>query len=106
MFPRSALASTSPPGDVVINVDAENNGKQLEKVALLGKQSQQDKSPLPPQPQQQPQPKGNNGNGGKNSKKKKKGKTDIEEEDVDMQTLDWWSKYFVSVEKMPERVRT
>ncbi|XP_041419577.1 otoferlin isoform X3 [Xenopus laevis] len=41
----------------------------------------------------------------KKKKKKKKGVEEIEEEEPDESMLDWWSKYFASIETMKEQLR-
>jgi len=39
--------------------------------------------------------------GGKGKKKRKKGE-EVEEEELDESMLDWWSKYFASIETLKE----
>ncbi|KAL7873041.1 hypothetical protein AOLI_G00121120 [Acnodon oligacanthus] len=42
---------------------------------------------------------------GKGKKKRKKGGEDIEEEELDESMLDWWSKYFASIETLMEIIK-
>lgn len=39
---------------------------------------------------------------GKGKKRKRKKGEDIEEDDLDESMLDWWSKYFASIETLTE----
>ncbi|KAL7862243.1 hypothetical protein SRHO_G00136840 [Serrasalmus rhombeus] len=42
---------------------------------------------------------------GKGKKKRKKGGEDVEEEELDESMLDWWSKYFASIETLMEIIK-
>ncbi|XP_023662401.2 otoferlin isoform X2 [Paramormyrops kingsleyae] len=46
-----------------------------------------------------------NDDGKKKKKKKKKGEEPEEEAEADESTLDWWSKYFASIETLKERLK-
>nr|XP_055041938.1 otoferlin isoform X4 [Misgurnus anguillicaudatus] len=84
-----------PAGDIVVNMDPEHNFKKMDTVVKLDATSdavvkvdlnedEKDK--------------------GKKKKKKKKG-DEAEEEEPDESMLDWWSKYFASIETMMENLR-
>ncbi|XP_057208494.1 otoferlin isoform X9 [Triplophysa rosa] len=82
-------------GDIVVNMDPEPNFKKMDTIVKLDattdavvkidmNEDEKDKE--------------------KKKKKKKKG-DEIEEEEPDESMLDWWSKYFASVETMMENLR-
>ncbi|XP_057208493.1 otoferlin isoform X8 [Triplophysa rosa] len=72
-------------GDIVVNMDPEPNFKKMDTIVKLdANEDEKDKE--------------------KKKKKKKKG-DEIEEEEPDESMLDWWSKYFASVETMMENLR-
>ncbi|XP_076874077.1 otoferlin isoform X7 [Brachyhypopomus gauderio] len=82
-------------GDIVVNVDPDTNVKKMETVVKLEATSdavvkidvnEDDKDKE------------------RKKKKKKKGE-DPEDEEPDESMLDWWSKYFVSIETMMENLR-
>ncbi|XP_076874070.1 otoferlin isoform X1 [Brachyhypopomus gauderio] len=84
-----------PSGDIVVNVDPDTNVKKMETVVKLEATSdavvkidvnEDDKDKE------------------RKKKKKKKGE-DPEDEEPDESMLDWWSKYFVSIETMMENLR-
>ncbi|XP_065112871.1 otoferlin isoform X4 [Paramisgurnus dabryanus] len=92
--PHSSLIS-HPAGDIVVNMDPEPNFKKMDTVVKLDattdavvkidlNDDEKDK--------------------GKKKKKKKKG-DETEEEEPDESMLDWWSKYFASIETMMENLR-
>ncbi|MCI4389544.1 hypothetical protein PGIGA_G00099320 [Pangasianodon gigas] len=72
-------------GDIVINMNPEANVKKMDTVVKLdANEDEKEKE--------------------KKKKKKKKGE-EVEEEEQDESILDWWSKYFVSIETMMENLR-
>ncbi|XP_069089789.1 otoferlin isoform X7 [Pleurodeles waltl] len=70
-----------PTGEIVVNVEPEVPIKKMETMVKL-EASEEDKE----------------------KKKKKKGE-EIEEEEPDESMLDWWSKYFASIETLKEQLR-
>uniref|UniRef100_A0A8C1DVY4 Otoferlin n=1 Tax=Cyprinus carpio carpio TaxID=630221 RepID=A0A8C1DVY4_CYPCA len=87
-----------PSGDIVVNMDPEPNIKKMDtvvkidattdavvKVDLNEDEMEKDKE--------------------KKKKKKKKKGEEVDEEEPDESMLDWWSKYFASVETMMENLR-
>ncbi|XP_057208496.1 otoferlin isoform X11 [Triplophysa rosa] len=90
-----SLPVSHPSGDIVVNMDPEPNFKKMDTIVKLDattdavvkidmNEDEKDKE--------------------KKKKKKKKG-DEIEEEEPDESMLDWWSKYFASVETMMENLR-
>ncbi|XP_031437276.1 otoferlin isoform X3 [Clupea harengus] len=86
-----------PPGDIMVNMDPELNVKKMDTVVRLDATSdavvkidvnedEKDKD-------------------GKKKKKKKKKGEEPEEEELDESMLDWWSKYFASIETLMEALR-
>ncbi|XP_073709077.1 otoferlin isoform X1 [Garra rufa] len=86
-----------PSGDIVVNMDPEPNIKKMDtvvkidaatdavvKVDLNEDEKEKEKE--------------------KKKKKKKKGE-EVDEEEPDESMLDWWSKYFASIETMMENLR-
>ncbi|XP_020488508.1 otoferlin isoform X6 [Labrus bergylta] len=89
--PRSSPSLSSrtfsrPAGDILVNVDADPSIRKMDTVVKLDateEESDKDKK-----------------------KKKKKKKGGVEEEDeTDERMLDWWSKYFASIETLKETLR-
>ncbi|XP_026088621.1 otoferlin-like isoform X6 [Carassius auratus] len=87
-----------PSGDIVVNMDPEPNIKKMNTVVKIDSttaavvkvdlnEDEMDKE-----------------NEKKKKKKKKKGE-EVDEEEPDESMLDWWSKYFASVETMMENLR-
>uniref|UniRef100_A0A8C8VKP5 Otoferlin n=1 Tax=Pelusios castaneus TaxID=367368 RepID=A0A8C8VKP5_9SAUR len=73
-----------PPGEIVINMEPEVPIKKMETMVKLEAVSigvEKEK---------------------KKKKKKKKGGEEMEDEEPDESMLDWWSKYFASIETMKE----
>ncbi|KAA0708535.1 Otoferlin Fer-1-like protein 2 [Triplophysa tibetana] len=90
-----SLPVSHPSGDIVVNMDPEPNFKKMDTIVKLDattdavvkidlNEDEKDKE--------------------KKKKKKKKG-DEIEEEEPDESMLDWWSKYFASIETMMENLR-
>uniref|UniRef100_A0A8C4Y1B3 Otoferlin n=1 Tax=Gopherus evgoodei TaxID=1825980 RepID=A0A8C4Y1B3_9SAUR len=71
-------------GEIVINMEPEVPIKKMETMVKL-EASEEEKE--------------------KKKKKKKGGGEEIEEEEPDESMLDWWSKYFASIETMKEQLR-
>uniref|UniRef100_A0A3P9J1M4 Otoferlin n=1 Tax=Oryzias latipes TaxID=8090 RepID=A0A3P9J1M4_ORYLA len=69
-------------GDVIVNLDTEPQIRKMDTVVKLDAVKESDKEK-------------------KKKKKKKKGGLD-EEEETDERVLDWWSKYFASIETLKE----
>ncbi|KAM6992482.1 otoferlin isoform 8-T8 [Tautogolabrus adspersus] len=89
--PRSSPSLSSrtfsrPAGDILVNMDADPSIRKMDTVVKLDateEESDRDKK-----------------------KKKKKKKGGVEEEDeTDERMLDWWSKYFASIETLKETLR-
>uniref|UniRef100_A0A8D3C139 Otoferlin a n=1 Tax=Scophthalmus maximus TaxID=52904 RepID=A0A8D3C139_SCOMX len=69
-----------PAGDLIVNMDSEPLVRKMDTVVKLDAESDKEKK-----------------------KKKKKKKGGVEEEDeTDESVLDWWSKYFASIETLKE----
>ncbi|XP_016085589.1 otoferlin isoform X5 [Sinocyclocheilus grahami] len=74
-----------PSGDIVVNMDPESNIKKMDTVVKIdANEDEKEKE--------------------KKKKKKKKGE-EVDEEEPDESMLDWWSKYFASIETMMENLR-
>uniref|UniRef100_A0A672P188 C2 domain-containing protein n=1 Tax=Sinocyclocheilus grahami TaxID=75366 RepID=A0A672P188_SINGR len=73
-----------PSGDIVVNMDPESNIKKMDTVVKIDAVSRYDEKEKE-----------------KKKKKKKKGE-EVDEEEPDESMLDWWSKYFASIETMME----
>nr|XP_021324117.1 otoferlin isoform X9 [Danio rerio] len=72
-------------GDIVVNMSPEPNIKKMDTVVKIeANEDEKEKE--------------------KKKKKKKKGE-EVEEEEPDESMLDWWSKYFASIETMMENLR-
>ncbi|GCB65661.1 hypothetical protein scyTo_0000450 [Scyliorhinus torazame] len=71
-----------PAGDINVNMETEIPVKKIETVVKLDANEDE-----------------------KAKKKKKKKGEEIEEEEPDESMLDWWSKYFASIETLMERIR-
>ncbi|XP_072218042.1 otoferlin isoform X8 [Leuresthes tenuis] len=73
-------------GDIIVNLDAEPQIRKMDTVVKL---------------------EANEEEGDKDKKKKKKKKKGAieEEEETDERVLDWWSKYFASIETLKETLR-
>uniref|UniRef100_A0A3Q3ICV1 Otoferlin n=1 Tax=Monopterus albus TaxID=43700 RepID=A0A3Q3ICV1_MONAL len=90
--PRSSPSLSShtlshPPGDIIVNVDGEPPIRKMDTVVKLDATEEE-------------------GDKEKKKKKKKKKKGGVEEEDeADESVLDWWSKYFASIETLKETLR-
>uniref|UniRef100_A0A8C9Y0C4 Otoferlin n=1 Tax=Sander lucioperca TaxID=283035 RepID=A0A8C9Y0C4_SANLU len=70
----------SSPSDIIVNMDAEPSVRKMDTVVKLDAESDKEKK-----------------------KKKKKKKGGVEEEDeTNERVLDWWSKYFASIETLKE----
>nr|XP_033504482.1 otoferlin isoform X5 [Epinephelus lanceolatus]XP_033504483.1 otoferlin isoform X5 [Epinephelus lanceolatus] len=89
--PRSSPSLSSrtlsrPAGDIIVNMDAEPPVRKMDTVVKLDATEEEcDKE---------------------KKKKKKKKKGGVEEEDeTDERVLDWWSKYFASIETLKETLR-
>ncbi|XP_015464224.3 otoferlin isoform X1 [Astyanax mexicanus] len=82
-------------GDIVVNMDSEPNVKKMETVVKLDATSD---AVVKIDVNEEEKEKD------KKKKKKKKGE-EIEDEEPDESMLDWWSKYFASIETMMENLR-
>ncbi|XP_042359531.1 otoferlin [Plectropomus leopardus] len=100
--PRSSPSLSSrtlsrPAGDIIVNMDAEPPVRKMDtvvkleatsdavvKVDMTEEESDKDK---------------------KKKKKKKKGGGGEDEDETDERVLDWWSKYFASIETLKETLR-
>ncbi|XP_074471831.1 otoferlin isoform X6 [Sebastes fasciatus] len=89
--PRSSPSLSSrtlsrPAGDMIVNMDAESSVRKMDTVVKLDATEEE--------------------NDKEKKKKKKKKKGGVEEEDeTDERVLDWWSKYFASIETLKETLR-
>ncbi|XP_070843940.1 otoferlin isoform X12 [Chaetodon trifascialis] len=89
--PRSSPSISSrtlsrPAGDIIVNMDTEPLVRKMDTVVKLdATEEESDKEK-------------------KKKKKKKKGGME-EEEETDERVLDWWSKYFASIETLKETLR-
>uniref|UniRef100_A0A8C1TMP3 Otoferlin n=1 Tax=Cyprinus carpio TaxID=7962 RepID=A0A8C1TMP3_CYPCA len=79
-----------PSGDIVVNMDPEPNIKKMDTVVKIDAVSGYDEMEKDKE---------------KKKKKKKKKGEEVDEEEPDESMLDWWSKYFASVETMMENLR-
>uniref|UniRef100_A0A672NZ52 C2 domain-containing protein n=1 Tax=Sinocyclocheilus grahami TaxID=75366 RepID=A0A672NZ52_SINGR len=75
-----------PSGDIVVNMDPESNIKKMDTVVKIDAVSRYNEDEKEKE---------------KKKKKKKKGE-EVDEEEPDESMLDWWSKYFASIETMME----
>ncbi|XP_017538292.1 otoferlin isoform X4 [Pygocentrus nattereri] len=82
-------------GDIVVNIDSEPNIKKMETVVKLDATSDAVVKIDVNEDEKEKE---------KKKKKKKKGE-EVEEEEPDESMLDWWSKYFASIETMMETLR-
>ncbi|XP_058469614.1 otoferlin isoform X5 [Solea solea] len=88
--PRSSPSLSSrtpshPTGDIIVNMDTEPLVRKMDTVVKLdATEEESDKK--------------------KKKKKKKKGEVE-EEEETDERMLDWWSKYFASIETLKGKLR-
>nr|XP_046229596.1 otoferlin isoform X2 [Scatophagus argus] len=92
----SSRTLSRPAGDIIVNMDTESSVRKMEtvvkldatsdavvKVDMIDEESDKEKK-----------------------KKKKKKKGGVEEDDeTDERVLDWWSKYFASIETLKETLR-
>ncbi|XP_051264414.1 otoferlin isoform X7 [Dicentrarchus labrax] len=89
--PRSSPSLSSrtlsrPAGDIIINMDTDPSVRKMDTVVKLdATEEESDKEK-------------------RKKKKKKKGGVE-EEEETDERVLDWWSKYFASIETLKETLR-
>ncbi|KAF7690384.1 otoferlin isoform X1 [Silurus meridionalis] len=81
-------------GDIIVNMTTDANVKKMDTVVKLDATSDAVVK-IDAEDEKEKD---------KKKKKKKKGE-EIEEEEQDDSILDWWSKYFASIETMMERVR-
>uniref|UniRef100_A0A4W6ERT2 Otoferlin a n=1 Tax=Lates calcarifer TaxID=8187 RepID=A0A4W6ERT2_LATCA len=76
----SSRTLSRPAGDIIVNMDSDTSIRKMDTVVKLDAESDKEKK-----------------------KKKKKKKGGVEEEDeTDESVLDWWSKYFASIETLKE----
>ncbi|XP_067414565.1 otoferlin isoform X2 [Emydura macquarii macquarii] len=95
-----ALANGGPPcyrplGEIVINMEPEVPIKKMETMVKLDASSD---AVVKVDVSEEEKEK-------KKKKKKKGGAEELEEEEPDESMLDWWSKYFASIETMKEQLR-
>ncbi|XP_047244483.1 otoferlin isoform X4 [Girardinichthys multiradiatus] len=82
----SSRTFSRPAGDIAVNLEAESPIRKMDTVVKLdASEEESDKEK-------------------KKKKKKKKGGVE-EEEETDERVLDWWSKYFASIETLKENLR-
>ncbi|XP_053105918.1 otoferlin isoform X15 [Hemicordylus capensis] len=84
-----------PTGEIVVNMEPEAPIKKMETMVKLEAHSD---AVVKIDVSEEEKEK-------KKKKKKKKGGEDIEEDEPDESMLDWWSKYFASIETMKEELR-
>ncbi|CAM4644135.1 unnamed protein product [Lepidochelys kempii] len=93
-----ALANRGPyyrlPGEIVISMEPEVPIKKMETMVKL--EANSDAVVKVDMSEEEKE---------KKKKKKKGGGEEIEEEEPDESMLDWWSKYFASIETMKEQLR-
>ncbi|XP_048062815.1 otoferlin isoform X10 [Megalobrama amblycephala] len=82
-------------GDIVVNMDPEPNIKKMDTVVKIDATTDAVVKVDLNEDEKEKE---------KKKKKKKKGE-DLEEEEQDESMLDWWSKYFASIETMMENLR-
>ncbi|XP_016391541.1 otoferlin-like isoform X1 [Sinocyclocheilus rhinocerous] len=85
-----------PSGDIVVNMDPEPNIKKMDTVVKIDATTD---AVVKVDLNEDEKEKEN-----KKKKKKKKGE-EVDEEEPDESMLDWWSKYFASIETMMENLR-
>ncbi|XP_077187228.1 otoferlin isoform X6 [Paroedura picta] len=83
----------STAGEIVVNVEPEVPIKKMETMVKLEANSD---AVVKVEPSEEEKEK---------KKKKKKGAEEIEDDEPDESMLDWWSKYFASIETMKEHLR-
>ncbi|XP_036066305.1 otoferlin isoform X6 [Oryzias melastigma] len=93
----SSRAFSRPAGDVVVNLDTEPQIRKMDTVVKLDAMSDAVVKVDMTEEEADKEK--------KKKKKKKKGGMD-EEEETDERVLDWWSKYFASIETLKETLRT
>nr|XP_043904712.1 otoferlin [Solea senegalensis] len=98
--PRSSPSLSSrtpshPTGDIIVNMDTEPLVRKMDTVVKLDATS--DAVVKVDMTEEESDKK-------KKKKKKKKGEVE-EEEETDERMLDWWSKYFASIETLKEKLR-
>ncbi|KAM4529504.1 otoferlin isoform 6-T6 [Fundulus diaphanus] len=82
----SSRTFSRPAGDITVNLEAESPVRKMDTVVKLDpNEEESDKEK-------------------KKKKKKKKGGVE-EDEETDERALDWWSKYFASIETLKENLR-
>ncbi|KAI2652042.1 Otoferlin [Labeo rohita] len=84
-----------PSGDIVVNMDPEPNIKKMDTVVKIDATTDAVVKVDLNEDENQKE---------KKKKKKKKGE-EVDEEEPDESMLDWWSKYFASIETMMENLR-
>ncbi|XP_019393662.1 PREDICTED: otoferlin [Crocodylus porosus] len=83
-----------PAGEIVVNMEPEVPIKKMETMVKLEANSDAVVKVDVPEDEKE-----------KKKKKKKGGAEEMEEEEPDESMLDWWSKYFASIETMKEQLR-
>ncbi|XP_016085585.1 otoferlin isoform X1 [Sinocyclocheilus grahami] len=84
-----------PSGDIVVNMDPESNIKKMDTVVKIDATTDAVVKVDLNEDEKEKE---------KKKKKKKKGE-EVDEEEPDESMLDWWSKYFASIETMMENLR-
>uniref|UniRef100_A0A9J8C3F8 Otoferlin n=1 Tax=Cyprinus carpio carpio TaxID=630221 RepID=A0A9J8C3F8_CYPCA len=84
-----------PSGDIVVNMDPEPNVKKVDTVVKIDATTDAVVKVDLNEDEKEKE---------KKKKKKKKGE-EVDEEEPDESMLDWWSKYFASIETMMENLR-
>ncbi|XP_020570142.1 otoferlin isoform X4 [Oryzias latipes] len=93
----SSRTFSRPAGDVIVNLDTEPQIRKMDTVVKLDAMSDAVVKVDMTEEESDKEK--------KKKKKKKKGGLD-EEEETDERVLDWWSKYFASIETLKEALRT
>ncbi|XP_066563265.1 otoferlin isoform X1 [Amia ocellicauda] len=83
-----------PTGEIIVNMEPEPTVKKMETVVKLDATSDAVVKVDTTEEEKE-----------KEKKKKKKKGEEIEEEEPDESMLDWWSKYFASIETLKEQLR-
>ncbi|XP_059584043.1 otoferlin [Alligator mississippiensis] len=94
--PDKKAQQWSTTGEIVVNMEPEVPIKKMETMVKLEANSDAVVKVDVPEDEKEKE---------KKKKKKKGGAEEMEEEEPDESMLDWWSKYFASIETMKEQLR-
>ncbi|MBN3273822.1 OTOF protein, partial [Polyodon spathula] len=92
--PDKTASNWSTAGEIIVNMEPEPRIKKMETCVKLDSSSDAVVKVDVPEEDKE-----------KEKKKKKKKGDEIEEEEPDDSMLDWWSKYFASIETLKEQLR-